>query len=154
MQYKNIRLLIHSADPKSRLVGIIVFAHVVRPHLFSKSSKTKQCSLLARMWVWPSGSLMTPVLFHIRIDNSFFMFRCLFVLQHSFKRILPKSSVSMCLFLLWEKSMIKKAERRATFAVSSSSTVKQPLQQSLERKKKHFKCWTHGLHWSDWLTIL
>ena len=38
------KLLIHSADPQSRSVGIIVFAHVrpsVRP-LFSKSSKTKQ----------------------------------------------------------------------------------------------------------------
>ena len=28
-------------------------------------TKRKQCSLLARLWVWPSGSLMTPVLFSI-----------------------------------------------------------------------------------------
>ena len=59
--------LIHSADPQSRPVVIIASAHVVhpsvRPH-FSKSSKTnqnssaKQCSLLARQWVWPGGSLM------------------------------------------------------------------------------------------------
>ena len=36
-----------------------------RDHCFRtlfKSSKTKQSSLLARLWVWPSGSLMTPVL--------------------------------------------------------------------------------------------
>ena len=25
--------------------------------------KRKQCSLLARLWAWPSGSLMTPVLY-------------------------------------------------------------------------------------------
>ena len=38
--------LIHSANPQSRPVGIIVFAHVVRPSVRSsplfKSSKTKQ----------------------------------------------------------------------------------------------------------------
>ena len=27
--------------------------------------KRKQCSLLARLWVWPSRSLMTPVLLHL-----------------------------------------------------------------------------------------
>ena len=27
--------------------------------------KRKQCSLLARLWVWPSGSLMTHVLFYL-----------------------------------------------------------------------------------------
>ena len=51
--------LIHSANPKSRPVRIIVFAHVF------KSRKTKQqktSSLLSWLWVWPSGSLMTPVL--------------------------------------------------------------------------------------------
>ena len=36
-------LLIHSADPQSRPVVVIVYAHVVRP----------------------SGSLMTPVLFYL-----------------------------------------------------------------------------------------
>ena len=46
--------------PQSRSVVIIVFAHV-RPY-FSKQNKWKQCSLLARLWVWPRGSLMTPVL--------------------------------------------------------------------------------------------
>ena len=57
--------LIHSAKPQSRPIGIIVFAHVVRtsvhPFPLFKSSKRKQrkqCSLLARLWVWPSGSLM------------------------------------------------------------------------------------------------
>ena len=42
--------LIHSANPKSRPVGVIVFAHVVRPSPLFRSSKTKQqkqCSLLA-----------------------------------------------------------------------------------------------------------
>ena len=34
--------LIHSANPKSRPVGIIVFAHVVRPSKHFKSIKTKQ----------------------------------------------------------------------------------------------------------------
>ena len=59
-------LLIHSANPKSRPVGIVVFAHVVRTSPLSnlaKQNNRKQCSLLAWLWVWPSGSLMTPVLF-------------------------------------------------------------------------------------------
>ena len=61
--------LIHLANPQSRLVGIIVFAHFVRPSVrphfsnLAKQNNRKQCSLLARQWVWPSGSLMTPVLF-------------------------------------------------------------------------------------------
>ena len=56
-------LLIYSANQQSRPVGIIVFTHVVRPH-FSILSKqnNKACSLLARLWVWPRESLMTPVL--------------------------------------------------------------------------------------------
>ena len=36
-----------------------VFAHVVRPY-FSKQAKTML--LLARLWVWPAGSLMIHVL--------------------------------------------------------------------------------------------
>ena len=37
----------------------------VRPHFsnLEKQNNRKQCSLLAWLWVWPSGSLMTPVLF-------------------------------------------------------------------------------------------
>ena len=60
--------LIHPADLQSRPVVIIVFAQVVRTYV-SKSSekkaifKRKQISPLARLWVWPSGSFMTPVLF-------------------------------------------------------------------------------------------
>ena len=60
--------LIHSANPKSWPVGIIVFAHVVypsvRPHFsnLEKQNNRQQCSLLAWLWVWSSGSLMTPVL--------------------------------------------------------------------------------------------
>ena len=61
-------------DPRGRsTVVIIVFAHVirsyvrpsVRPHFSQNKTnfKRKQCSLLARRWVWPSGSLMTPALF-------------------------------------------------------------------------------------------
>ena len=61
-------LLIHTANPKSWPVGIIFFAHVVRPSVrphisnLEKQNHRKQCSLLAWPWVWPSGSLMTPVL--------------------------------------------------------------------------------------------
>ena len=60
-----LALLIHSADPQSLPVGIIVFAHVVR----TNKTKRKQCSLLARLWIWPSGSLMTPVLYSIFLMN-------------------------------------------------------------------------------------
>ena len=71
-----VEILIHEADPESRPVVIIVFAHVVRsyvrqyvrpsvPTFQNKMNfKRKQCSLLARLWVWPSGSLITPVLFN------------------------------------------------------------------------------------------
>ena len=44
---RNLQILIYSADPQSRQVVIIVFAHVVRPSVrphFSTSSKTKQIS--------------------------------------------------------------------------------------------------------------
>ena len=35
----------------------------VRPHFQNKTNfKLKQCPLLARLWVWPSASLMTPCL--------------------------------------------------------------------------------------------
>ena len=50
----------------SRLWSLFSHNHVVRPH-FSKTGKAnfkwKQRSLLARLWVWPSGSLMTTVSF-------------------------------------------------------------------------------------------
>ena len=77
-------LLIHSANPQSRPVGIIVFEHVVhtyvrvRPHFsnLAKQNNRKQCSLLARLWVWPSGSLMTSVLYLLLLllstDSAFF----------------------------------------------------------------------------------
>ena len=61
--------MIHLANSKSRLVGIIVFALVVHLciHLhfsnLAKQNNRKQCSLLVWLWVWPSGSLMTHVLF-------------------------------------------------------------------------------------------
>ena len=45
-------LLILSADPQS-LFSLMLS---VRPH-FSKSRKT---NFLAKLWVWPSGSLITP----------------------------------------------------------------------------------------------
>ena len=41
--------LLHSADPQSRPVGIIVFAHVIRPsvrHHFSKSSNKSQAKTM------------------------------------------------------------------------------------------------------------
>ena len=72
-------LLIHSADPQSWSVVIILFAHVVRMSVIRRPStfqyktnfKWKQCSLLAmaRLWVCPSGSLMTPVLFNSSAQN-------------------------------------------------------------------------------------
>ena len=46
--------------PKVTAGSDLVFAHVVRPSVsiqILKSSKTKQNSLLARLWLWPSGSL-------------------------------------------------------------------------------------------------
>ena len=60
-----LSILIHSAYPQSRMIVIIVFAHVVRTYVptFQTLAKQNKCSLLARLWVWPSGSLMTPVLF-------------------------------------------------------------------------------------------
>ena len=61
--------LIQSANPKSRPVGIIVFAHVVRPSVYPspllKSRKTKQQKTMFATGVTmglTSGSLMTPFL--------------------------------------------------------------------------------------------
>ena len=72
--------LIHSADPQSRPIVIIVFAHVVRPFVPTFQNETnfkrKQWSLLARLWVWPSGSLKTPSL-------AFFVFK-----HHEVMRVL------------------------------------------------------------------
>ena len=63
----NNTFLIHSANPKSRPVEIIVFTHVVRPSPLFKSRKTKQKTMNVRywrdIWVWPSESLLTPDLF-------------------------------------------------------------------------------------------
>ena len=65
-----LSLLIHEANPQSLPIVFIVFAND-RPSVpnghFSKYSKTKQISSKNnvhywRDWVWPSGSLMTPVL--------------------------------------------------------------------------------------------
>ena len=47
-------------------LGIIVFSHVVRPSpLFTNMAKQYkfQAKTMARLWVWPSGSLRTPVLY-------------------------------------------------------------------------------------------
>ena len=69
--------LIHEANPQSRPVVIIVLAYVVRSYVrqyvhpsvptFQNQTnfKRKQCLLMARLWVWPSGSLMTSVLFFL-----------------------------------------------------------------------------------------
>ena len=49
-------LLIHSADPQSRPVVIIVFTHVIRTSVrshFSKSSKAKQISNESNVHYWP-----------------------------------------------------------------------------------------------------
>ena len=69
---------IHSIDPlgqptitAGRDNCFRVCSPSVRLH-FSKSSQTKNkpkhCSLLARLWVWPSGSLMTLVLYFTVLD--------------------------------------------------------------------------------------
>ena len=62
-------LLIYEADPQLWPVVIIVFAHVVRsyvspsvPTFQNKTNFKRNCTLLARQWVWPSGS---PVLFSL-----------------------------------------------------------------------------------------
>ena len=75
--------LIHSANPQSRPVGVIVvivFAQCPSVNTFKNIAKQseKQCSPLARMWAWPSGSLMTPphVLFKpIVVHNNISTFR-------------------------------------------------------------------------------
>ena len=68
-------VLIHEADPQSRPVVIIVFAHIVRTSVPTFQNKTnfkrKQSSLLANLWVYPSGSLMTPVLFCLYLYRKF-----------------------------------------------------------------------------------
>ena len=63
---KTSQLLIHEADPAVTAGSDHCFCTCrpsVRPH-FSKQNnfKLKQCLLLVRLWVWPSGSLMTSVL--------------------------------------------------------------------------------------------
>ena len=59
--FLHFALLIHQADPQSRPV-VIVFAHV-RSFQNKTNFKRKQCLQLAiGLWVWLSGSLMTPVL--------------------------------------------------------------------------------------------
>ena len=56
-------------DPRGRPIVMAgsdhCFAHVVRQNTFQNKPNImrKQCSLLKRLWVWPSGSLMTPVFF-------------------------------------------------------------------------------------------
>ena len=61
-----LSVLFSLIDPQSRPVVIIVFS-TCRPSVPTFQNKTdfkrKQCSLLARLWVWPSGSLMTHVLY-------------------------------------------------------------------------------------------
>ena len=56
--------LIHSADSDNCVrkccPSIRTFQNLGNQNKFQR----KQCSLLARLWVWSSGSLMTPVLFY------------------------------------------------------------------------------------------
>ena len=65
-------------DPRGRLTFVAGSDHYfctcrpfVRPSplfktkLFKTIFQQKQCSLLARLWVWPSGSLMTHVLLYL-----------------------------------------------------------------------------------------
>ena len=71
-----IQLLIHSANPQSQPVVIIVVRPFVRPYVhphfsnLAKRNNRKQWSLLARVWVWPSGSLDdTCLVYHIFIHK-------------------------------------------------------------------------------------
>ena len=51
--FTTLKILIHSANPKSRPVGIIVFAHVVRPSVrphFSNLEKNKTTENNVRYW--------------------------------------------------------------------------------------------------------
>ena len=75
-------------------IGIIVFAHAVcpyvRPH-FSNLAKQycrKQYSLPARLWVWPSGSLMTPVVIvFFSFLQIFINFEVRYAITQKFRRI-------------------------------------------------------------------
>ena len=44
------------------LTYVYIITHLLILFLATFYFKRTQCSLLARLWVWPSGSLMTPVL--------------------------------------------------------------------------------------------
>ena len=70
-------LLIHMARPKSRPVVIIVSAHVRPSPLFTKQTNFKQKNVRywRDLWVRPSGSLMTPVLYLFPAKNSIAIWR-------------------------------------------------------------------------------
>ena len=68
---KLLLLMIHSAYPQSWPIVIIIFTHIVsqsvrsffRPDFQNKTNfNGKQCSLLTRQWVWPSGSCLNSCL--------------------------------------------------------------------------------------------
>ena len=76
---------------------VIVFAHIVRPSVrphfsnLEKQNNRKQYSLLAWLWVWLSGSLMTPVLFSFVAEQvsskNVLLFLIMFVLYLKFRNL-------------------------------------------------------------------
>ena len=75
--------LIHSADPQSRLVGIIVFAHVVRPSVptfqnLAKQNKAKTIFATGETMGMAEWIMMTPRLFFfpyliVSLSRDFFL---------------------------------------------------------------------------------
>ena len=74
-----VDFLIHEANPQSRPGVIVVFAHVARPSVRPSVRprgplfKTQQISSennVCYWWIWPSGSLMTPVFFCLALFSN------------------------------------------------------------------------------------
>ena len=90
--------MIHEANPQSQPEVITIFAHVVRPYVPTFQNLAKQNKFqvkLAGLWVWPSGSMMTPVLlfyYFKAIEN--FSARVLLYLRISFKHPVLCKAVS------------------------------------------------------------
>ena len=142
-------LLIHS-------VVIIVFAPVVRTYIrphFSKYSK-KQCSLLARLLVWPRGSLMTTVLLCAAYTNenvSFYIY-----IVSDFPIFCPMKAVASTIEVKDMKERIQPKQDKAG--------IKHDLENCIDFKKilhelrvqickvtifKTFKRW-----WLNWLLVV
>ena len=137
--------MIHEVDPQSRLLVIIDFAHVVlsyvRPSVPTSQNKTnfqlKQWSLLARLWVWPSGSLMKPVLLCLSFNCSFRSCTSLFnwVTHQTPSLALQPMSVkimttySACLLILVKKQLAQKVLAWILFFTNPIESSQHPSEQ-------------------------